>query len=621
MTVRITGLGVICALGRGVDEVFQQACANTVGLRETKSLRGVSALVGEVFSELAPGTDRALTLARHATQQALEEAGWPRCDGVGLIVATTKGGIGLAQHVLEERAQPNVLERFPIFQLAAQLANEFGFSGPVNTVSVACASGTAALGQAARWLNAERCERVLVVGADALSEFVVHGFTTLRALCRDQARPFDRNRTGLSPGEGAGAVALESGTGDALAYLTGFGGSNDANHITGPSRDGAGLVRSIETALSDAGVGPETIAAISAHGTATRYNDGMEAVGFARVFGGANVPVHSLKGALGHTMGAAGVIEAVVAVRGLRAGSWPPTAGFQTPDPELEVDVVIDSPRPIGTGPVLSTSSGFSGINAAVVLDRSPVLQEQHNVAASIAAYATAPVTTAALRESAATLVNRPQRLDDICLAGLVATHRLLEKTGWTDLAEVPHAITLGTALGCLESDYAYYGQVLSRGLERTNPRLFAYTLPNVVLGEVAIAFGLTGDQLAVSAGRASGLAALAEAALRLESCEVERAIVLVIDAVGPGTSRLFEAAGRTPKPVAAAFALTRGEGIAQVASVNLGFQGSAELGTLDPDPLGGGGIDELIAALEDPTSQMISVHCPSGHRVTLQLK
>lgn len=353
--MRVVGLGAVSALGRGVDALWQGALSGRVALE-----RPVSSDPNRVFE-----------LAVMACVEALEETGWrPGQQPIGLVVSTTKGQIAAAQQVLQGQADAATLSHFPLFQLAPRIARQLKLLGPVQTVSVACASGTTALGVARRWLQQGRAHRILVVGADALSEFVMAGFSSLRALSRSVARPFDVSRDGLALGEGSACIALASGDGPARALVIGYGGSNDANHITGPARDGAGLVRAVRAALSCAQRDIGDIDAISAHGTGTRFNDRMEAMAWATLTPQRRIPVHGIKGAIGHTLGAAGLLEAVLCVRGLETGWWPPTAGLQTPDPELRLDLVLGEARRVDAQCVVSTSSGFSGINAAVVLCR-----------------------------------------------------------------------------------------------------------------------------------------------------------------------------------------------------------------------------------------------------------
>lgn len=221
-------------------------------------------------------------------------------------------------------------------------------------------------------------------------------------------------------------------------------------------------------------------------------------------------------------------------------------------------------------------------------------------------------VDRAALLARAAPYSSRPSRLDTICLAGLIAAGELLD--GVDDVPTSRHLLTLGTALGCAEADFEYYTQILGRGLRRTNPRIFAYTLPNVVMGEVSIAFGLTGDNLCFSAGRASGLCAIGEAHQAIACGAADVAIALCLDVVGPAAERLFGALGTTPTPIAAAFLLRRdGEG-PRVTGFRSAFDPAAERSYPAVDPLGGGGITEILAG------RSAEVRCPTGHIAALEL-
>ena len=237
---------------------------------------------------------------------------------------------------------------------------------------MACASGTAAIGLGLEWIRADLCDAVVAGGFDALSELVYHGFANLRALDPERPRPFDMDRAGLCVGEGAGLVLLEADASpDAGPILCGQGHSADANHLTGPDPTGAGVARAVTAALAEAGLKPEQIDFVSAHGTATVFNDLMEAKALATVFGARaarEIPVHSIKGAVGHTMGAAGALEAVVCARILATGLAPPTAGLRNLDPRIGLRVVAGEPLAGSFRRVLSTSSGFGGVNAALVL-------------------------------------------------------------------------------------------------------------------------------------------------------------------------------------------------------------------------------------------------------------
>lgn len=288
-----------------------------------------------------------------------------------LILASTKGEIDL----LEKRllaGEPAGGES-DLLRLLEWIRDLTGVDDRGTVVSAACVSSTIALGRAASRVRAGECDCVLVVACDSVTEFVFSGFSSLMALDRGPARPFDRDRAGLSVGEAAAyaLVASEEAAGrmgfEPQAEVAGWGMSCDANHMTGPSRDGAGQARAIALALEKALAPPEEIAAISAHGTGTRYNDSMEMKAFKQAFG-APRPVYSIKGGLGHTMGAAGLLEALVAARAMREGMTPPSLNIATVDEEAGGWVSRAPQEFSGGAPVVSTNSGFGGVNATLVL-------------------------------------------------------------------------------------------------------------------------------------------------------------------------------------------------------------------------------------------------------------
>ncbi len=239
-------------------------------------------------------------------------------------------------------------------------------------VSSACTSSTAALAEAASMIRAGEADCVCVVGCDALTEFVFAGFSSLMALDAGGSHPFDADRMGLAVGEAAGYAilmseerALREGRPN-LGEIAGWGLSNDANHMTGPSRDGEGLARAISLALELANVEEGQISFISAHGTGTVYNDAMEMRAFKRIFPKPR-PTASVKGGIGHSMGAAGLVEALLALKSLSAGTVPPTVGLCNPD-EAAAGWVSDQAIAIEGEYALSTNSGFGGVNAALIL-------------------------------------------------------------------------------------------------------------------------------------------------------------------------------------------------------------------------------------------------------------
>lgn len=249
-----------------------------------------------------------------------------------------------------------------------------GVSQPGQIISAACASSSAAVAQGAALISAGVRDSVFVVACDAVTEFVYAGFASLMALDPLGARPFDKGRKGLTVGEGAGYVWLMS---EARArregratrgVVAGWGVTCDANHMTGPSRDGDGLARAIGQALKQAGLQAAEIGSVSAHGTGTSYNDSMELKAFKRMFNEQPLPVYSVKGSMGHTMGLAGLAEMIMALKSLETQVVPPSSNLHDVDPEAAGWVSGVPRKTTGMKAVLSTNSGFGGVNAALVL-------------------------------------------------------------------------------------------------------------------------------------------------------------------------------------------------------------------------------------------------------------
>lgn len=249
-----------------------------------------------------------------------------------------------------------------------------GFSVPSQIIANACASGSNAIGHAVSLIRSGQQERVLCGGYDAISEMVFVGFDALQAATAEYCRPFDRDRSGLVLGEGAALLALESWDSaqrrgaEILAEVTGYGISTDNHHLTQPHPSGEGPYQAMRAALESAGRAPGDIDYINAHGTATAHNDATEGAAIARLFG--RTPVSSTKSMMGHSLGAAGAIEAVFAILALRHGFMPPNINYREPDPQWDLDIVANEAREAPLRRVLSNSFGFGGTNATLVLER-----------------------------------------------------------------------------------------------------------------------------------------------------------------------------------------------------------------------------------------------------------
>jgi 3-oxoacyl-(acyl-carrier-protein) synthase len=294
-------------------------------------------------------------------------------DRLGLVLSTTKANIEALERLSDGRPCSDIARRhLQADLLAADLAAEFNARGPVQNISNACVSGLVALMQGAKLIQRGAADAVLVVGVDHLSAFVVGGFTALKAIDPEGCRPFDQNRRGLSPGEAGAAVLLMRSDFAPPNSITisGWGSSNDANHMTGPSRDGAGLAQAIRAALKVAGLSAERIDYVNVHGTGTPYNDAMESAALRTVFGENIPPLSGVKGMVGHTLGAAGVVETVACVLALENQFMPGTPRLETLADELPKSVLKNA-RAASLKHILKLNTGFGGVNGALILARS----------------------------------------------------------------------------------------------------------------------------------------------------------------------------------------------------------------------------------------------------------
>lgn len=291
-------------------------------------------------------------------------------DDAKLLLATTTGEIDyLEKGVLNKT---DGVDESNINNLLIKLEQRLKLSQSGMIISAACASANTAIANGASLIANGQQESALIVSCDCVSEFVYSGFSSLHAMDDKPSKPFDQNRNGLSIGEGAGVMILMSESRakkenrPILGYISGWGMSNDANHMTGPSRDGSGLASAITKALSKSGLKPSEIDSISAHGTGTQYNDSMEMKAFKSVFE-TPVPTYSIKGGTGHTMGVSGMIEAAIALKSLESSIIPPSTSLETPAEDAQNWVTKHKIEAKQTN-ILSVNAGFGGINVAILL-------------------------------------------------------------------------------------------------------------------------------------------------------------------------------------------------------------------------------------------------------------
>lgn len=300
-------------------------------------------------------------------QDALQNSGINANDKQTiLIISSTKGNISLLE---TEAPSSQLTNKIALHSSAKIIAAHFNFINQPLVISNACISGLLAIITGMRLLQTGQYKHAVIVGADVISKFILSGFQSFQAISSEHCQPFDANRKGINLGEGAGSIILstQKKTVQDITVLSGAV-SNDANHISGPSRTGEELYNAINKSLKDAGLGSTDIDFISAHGTATIYNDEMEAkaITLAQL---QQVPVNSLKGYYGHTLGAAGVIESVVAIHSLQQNTILPTLGFKQMGVPTPVNI-CSSLQKTPLRSCLKTASGFGGCNAAVVFSK-----------------------------------------------------------------------------------------------------------------------------------------------------------------------------------------------------------------------------------------------------------
>lgn len=530
-----------------------------------------------------PGPDRATDLLRAALAQALaalDEArpGW-RAERLGIAVGTSSGGMLTATRFFAARADGEATAALArgatYFAPLDDALAEAGLGGVARRTQIlaACAASSIAAGLALRWLSLDLCDVVLAGGYDGVSVFVASGFEALRATTASCPRPFRLGRDGMSLGEGAAIAALVRGDDTrgarVLARFAGFGASNDAVHLTAPDRTGAGLARAGAAALADAGLAAARIDLVSAHGTSTPFNDAMESRAIAALFAGAEAPVvHPFKAQIGHTLGAAGILEALAAADALASGVLPAAAGHDSGaalDPDAPARV-LDHAEPAGARGLrgaLKLSAAFGGSNAALVL-------VPPDAASGRPARAVRPVYLRAFaRVEAVDLValaaatgiarDRLARLDTLCRLGLAAVTGLAAEVGRDALAGA--GVVAGHALATLDTNEGFDARRRARGATAVEPRVFPATSPNALTGECAIVYKLTGPSFAVGAGLDGAMEALRAAVELVAAGDAEAMVVVAADDAGPAARALVDLAGwgeRRMERGAVALLLTR---------------------------------------------------------------
>lgn len=595
--VAISGVGLLTAVGLDAEECWTRIRDGRSGIRRATSV-DAEGFISELAGELPGGSawngrvprrvgrgpvDRCHAMALDAASEAIADAGLLTAgyasDRIGISLGTSLGGARAGELFHRQwlrdglrRANSTLLKTYPLHSVSDYLAEQFGFGGPRTVQSNACAAGAVAIAYGVELILSGQADAVIAGGVDPLALLSFGGFSCLGALDPQHTAPYTRS-AGLNLGEGAGIVVLERlrAVGDRgrqpPAIVAGYGLSADAHHATAPDPTGRGALRAMQAALRMAGLDADALDYVNGHGTGTPANDSVESRAITRLRPGQPPPTSSTKSMVGHTLGAAGAVEAVVTVLSVRDGILPPTV---TPDPDIEpangLDIVAGRGRPAGVAAALSNSFAFGGNNAALLFqERSAVAEPVRpatrpvvvtGVAALAGTAGDSDALNEALRESrrlygseyveldgfgrylVAEIPARHltrginpaalRRIDTLGRRAAVATGDLLRRRALTRDECASTGLLFATGTGPLSTVEAFQRELIHSGAGNT--RLFPNTVMNAAGGHVALLHRLQGPTATISAGGTSGISALHFATRLIERGTVDRMIVLAAD-------------------------------------------------------------------------------------------
>jgi 3-oxoacyl-[acyl-carrier-protein] synthase II len=573
--IAVTGIGIVSALGRGARATFARlsngecgtgavSLFDTTGLRATLAAEVPAQLYAELRAEAGPDLSRTDVLAVCAARDALNDAGFlVRPHELAVAVGGTTGGMLETETELlalpDSQTNPERAQRLLSHPLSTTVRTLEQAIAPFRisaTVCSACSSSAVALVQGAHWIRAREARAVLAGGADALCRMTFAGFNALGAMDAQPCRPFDVARGGLTLGEGAAFLLLEAESSArergarVLAWFSGWSVGAEAHHVTQPEPSGRRAAELMGLAITSAGLTPADIQYVNAHGTATRANDAMEALALRRVFaGGAGVlRVSSSKGQLGHTLGAAGALEAAITVLALESGVAPPSGGLLSPEaPDLQHVLHRGEATPMRAA--LSSSFGFGGMSAvlafehadsparasqraqdALVITSVVTLTETLCVDAQCAAAATGETCGLPLPLDVSSLLD-PERSRRFDRSAVLTTWLVGEALKRAQLSPAAVGLVLGNAYGSVERSVQFLDRFLVRGLRHAAPAEFPHLVQSAACGNASIYWGLTGPVLTVADCSTSAEAALARAVSLLELGTAEAIIAGAVQA------------------------------------------------------------------------------------------
>jgi 3-oxoacyl-[acyl-carrier-protein] synthase II len=601
--VVVTAVGAVTAQGIGAQALWDGSLSGTVAIRPLRAFPtdGYAACIGgevpplpvpsyDYPADVGGAREPALDYALVAAQEALAACGLGEVapERWGVSFGSCNGGTRSAELALREAhgaqvhgptsdgggtAGGNPLRALLVspHALAEALGAAFGIKGPVLSVNTACASGAHALAHALETIRAGRADAMLVGGSDAFTETAFAGFTSLESLSAKPAAPYSKGRDGLSLGEGSGmlvlaeeSVARKAGA-PVLARLLGYGLSADGYHATAPHPEGEGAARAILAALASCGLAPGDIAYINGHGTGTKKNDSAESNAVRAALGEAaqKTALSSTKSMVGHLLGAAGAVEAIVTVLALRDQMAPPTAGFTEVDPKCGLDSVPVTARPMAMDVALSNNFAFAGANATVAFARpgaavqDPPDSPLDEVVVTGIGVLTAGGTGAeelwdSYRAGARlggardglnlapvdfdpdrwTTPKERRRVDRLGQLAIATCRDALAHAGLT--ADERVGVVLGTGIGPMRSTEDFYRPVLAGGPAAGGPGIFPNTVFNAAAGQVAMVLGAKGPTSTVTASHAAGASALCVAYDLLRTGRADAVLVPAVDDLSP---------------------------------------------------------------------------------------
>ncbi|HYO98530.1 MAG TPA: beta-ketoacyl-[acyl-carrier-protein] synthase family protein [Polyangiaceae bacterium] len=592
--IAVTGIGIVSALGRGARATFSRvlngergmapvSLFDTAGLRSTLAAEVPAPLFAELRAEAGAGHSRTDVLALCAARDALKDAGWAvRPYELALAVGGTTGGMLETESELlalpDGETNPERAQRLLSHPLSTtvrtleQAITPFRISA---TVCSACSSSAVALVQGAHWIRAGEARAVLAGGADALCRMTFAGFNALGAMDAQPCRPFDVARGGLTLGEGAAFLLLESESSArqrgarVLAWFSGWSVGAEAHHVTQPEPTGRRAGELIGRAIASAGLSPADIHYVNAHGTATHANDAMEVLALRRVFADSlsGLRVSSSKGQLGHTLGAAGALEAAITVLALESGVAPPSGGLLSPE-AADLKHVLQRGEATPMRAALSSSFGFGGMSAvlafehrdsaarvvqpdqvALVITSAVTLTDALCVDAECAAAASGPAFAQRLPLEVASLLD-PERSRRFDRSAVLTTWLVGEALKAAQLAAAGAGLVLGNAYGSVERSVQFLDRFLLRGLRHAAPAEFPHLVQSAACGNASIYWGLTGPVLTVADGSTSAEAALARAVSLLSLGMADAIIAGAVQAQDALVTRLGPRAQNVGTPI-----------------------------------------------------------------------